>query len=53
MDADLIFRIILGVLFLVTLITRRYYERKAAATAEDGLLQDKDDRRLSLPRARC
>ena len=44
MDTDLIFRIILGLLFLVTLVTQRYYERKAAATAQEGLLQDKDHR---------
>lgn len=46
MDTDLIFRIILGALFLVTLYTRRFYERKSAAIAKAGLKQDKDDRRL-------
>ncbi len=46
MNTDLIFRIILGVLFLVTLITRRYYERRSAATAEASLLQDRDDQRM-------
>ncbi len=46
MDNELIFRIILGILFLITLLTRRYYERQAAATAEGGLLQDRDDQRM-------
>lgn len=46
MEIDLIFRIILGILFLVTLVTRRYYERQAAATAAQGLQQDQDDKRI-------
>lgn len=48
MDNDLIFRIILGLLFLITLVTRRYYERRSLATATEGLLQDRDQQRFIL-----
>ena len=46
MDNDLIFRVILAALFIIVLGSRKYFERQAAKTAEQGLEQDKDKRAL-------
>jgi protein-S-isoprenylcysteine O-methyltransferase Ste14 len=44
MDNNLIFRLILGLLFVLVIGTRRYFETKTAKIANEGLIQDKDSR---------
>ena len=44
MNSDLIFRLILAILFVVVVGTRRFFEQKAAKTAKEGLEQDMDSR---------
>ena len=41
----LIFRIILGLIFVVTIAIRRYYDRRSAAIANTELAQDRDNPR--------
>jgi protein-S-isoprenylcysteine O-methyltransferase Ste14 len=45
MNDDLIFRIILGILFVIVIGTRRYFEIRSAKTADAGLVQDRDSSR--------
>lgn len=42
MNNDLIFRIILGIMFVIVIGTRRYFEIQSAKTADGGLEQDRD-----------
>ena len=44
MNSDLVFRFVLAILFLLVIGTRRYFELKAAKTANQGLIQDMDSR---------
>lgn len=46
MNNDLIFRLILAILFVLVVGTRRYFEQKAAKTAKEALKQDMDSRAL-------
>ena len=46
MEKGLIFRLILGGMFLVVIVTRKYFEQRAVKTAHEGLDQDKDSRNL-------
>ena len=45
MNSDLIFRILLGLIFVATIAIRRYYERRSAAIARTELAQDRDNPR--------
>lgn len=42
MDAELILRLILTCLFIITVVTRRFFERKAAQRITEGTKQDLD-----------
>jgi protein-S-isoprenylcysteine O-methyltransferase Ste14 len=46
MNDDLIFRVILAILFVLVVGTRRYFEQKAAKTTKEELKQDIDSRAL-------
>jgi hypothetical protein len=48
MGNEWVFRIIAAGLFLATWGVRRYYERQAAKVAEKGLVQDRDNRVITV-----
>jgi len=46
MENEIIYRIITGILFVVILATRKRYENQAEEVAEEGIVADRDDKRL-------
>lgn len=46
MENELIYRIITGILFVIILVTRKRYERQADEVAKNGLVDNRDDKRL-------